>query len=91
LRVSGRAGEQALRGDSSPISSPSACIRARSQAAHSAFAEAGDLDRAGRLLALALSTDSPQVICWAEAVSRIFPAVLAGAAGAIVAAYTPGP
>jgi len=53
----------------------------------SAIAQAGDLDRARDLLALALSADSPEIIWWIEAVTEYFPDVIAGAGPMFLTAY----
>ena len=54
------------------------------------LAQAGDPDRAQRLLVLALSADSPQIRWWIEGVSHLFPSAIRGAGEVLVSAFKPG-
>jgi hypothetical protein len=56
----------------------------------SAAAQAGDPDRARRLLALALSAESPEIGSWVEGVSHFFPSVIRGAGDVFISAYKTG-
>jgi hypothetical protein len=54
-----------------------------------AAARTGDLDRARDLLALALSTDSPEIVWWMEALTECFPDVIRDAGHMFLTALVP--
>jgi hypothetical protein len=55
-----------------------------------AVAQAGDPDRARDLLALALSTDSPEIVWWMEALTECFPDVVRDVRDMFLMALVPG-
>ena len=70
------------------LTDPYSAQRALAELAR-AVAQAGDPDRARDLLALALSTDSPEIVWWMEALTECFPDVVRDVGDMFLTALVP--